>query len=60
MVDNRALYRQKFAQVTPLLASVLEKDARGHALVMDPARIAKRSLGLIGKRFGECDSSRVA
>jgi hypothetical protein len=43
-----------------LLASVLEKDARGHALVMDPARIAKRSLGLIAKRFGECSSSRVA
>jgi hypothetical protein len=44
-------------QGSDLLASVLEKDARGHALVMDPARIAKRSLGLIAKRFGECSSS---
>jgi hypothetical protein len=44
-------------QGSNLLASVLEKDASGHALVMDPARVAKRCLGLIGKRFGECSSS---
>ena len=27
---------------------------------MDPARISKRSLELSGKRFGKCNSSRVA
>ena len=49
VVDNRRLYREKFAQVTPLLAEVLDvalPDAAFYLWAGVPARFATRTPGL--------------